>query len=525
MAKVKTSVHFKRYNPSESFLLPPSLDELIGAGDLVRVVNDMVERWDISKLINQYSGGGTSSFHPRMLLKVLLYAYCCKIFTGRKIARALSKDIHFMWLAGLNRPDFRTINNFRSGRAKETIESLFTEMLKCLLEDKYISMQNYFCDGSTFQADANGHKMVWKKNAQKYKELAEQKCQELFKEIDQLNEAEENVYGNNNLEETGDQSQKITAEKLAERTKKFNEVIEKISDRKTKIKANSIKKTLEEQQEKIIKYEKQIEIAGGRSGYNKTDKDASGMRMKNQEILPGYNVLAGCENQLIVNCSVHQNTNDATCFKGHVEQLEKVSPVLPQSIVADSIFGTEENYAVIENKGINNYLKYPDLHKEEMKRYRSEPFSNTAFTYDASNDTYVCPNKKSLKYTGQKSQEKRKSGYEATTKTYQCYDCTGCPFYKQCCEARSQQNRELVINQKLDVYKKKAAENLRSPQGWILRKRRNIEIESCFGDIKHNMGIRRCHLRGLEKVKTDFCLISMAHNLKKIHIMKQKIAG
>src|SRR5674476_277175 len=138
MAKVKTSVLFKQYNQQQNFLLPPSLDELIDKEHLVRVVNDVVEAMNITSLINQYGGGGTTAYHPRMLLKVLLYAYAMKIYTGRKIAKALKQDIHFMWLAAMNRPDFRTLNNFRSGKAKECVEELFKEMLLFLTDHKYI---------------------------------------------------------------------------------------------------------------------------------------------------------------------------------------------------------------------------------------------------------------------------------------------------------------------------------------------------------------------------------------------------
>ena len=525
MAKVKRSIVFKQYNPSENLLLPSSLGELIDSKHLVRVVNNIVERMDITSLINQYTGGGTSAYHPRMLLKILLYAYCKKIYTGRKIESALKESIHFMWLAGGNRPDFRTINNFRSGKAKLTIEALFSEMLKLLMEDNYIKMENYFCDGSTFRADGNQHKMSWKKNAEKYKNSAEQKCKDLFKQIDLLNEAEDNSYGTGNLEETGDNAKTVTAEQIAERTRKLNAIIEKTTDVKQKRKAGRIQKHIEEQQQKIIKYEQQMKTAGNRSGFNKTDKDASGMRMKNQELLPAYNVLAGSENQIIVNYSVHQNSNDATCFKAHLEQLEKHSPVLPGNIVADSIYGTEENYELLEQKNINNYLKYPAFPKEEMARYKPEPFSNSDFIYDALNNIYICPEGKSLIFKQEVRTEKRQSGYQATVKLYACNDCSGCPFYEPCCTVRKETNRSLKINEKLDAYKKKARENLRSSAGWELRKKRGVEIESCFGDIKHNMGIRRCHLRGLEKVKADFCLIAMAHNLRKIHLKNLKLAS
>ena len=187
MAKVKTKAIFKTYNQQQALLLPPTLDELISSTHLVRVVNQVVEEMDIAPLIEQYQGGGTSCYHPRMLLKVLLYGYCVKIYTGRKIARALTQDINFMWLSGMSRPDFRTINIFRSSRAKEVIEELFKELLLFLMREQYIRMGNYFCDGSTFMADGNKHKMVWKKNALRYKEAAEKRCGQLFREIDELN--------------------------------------------------------------------------------------------------------------------------------------------------------------------------------------------------------------------------------------------------------------------------------------------------------------------------------------------------
>jgi len=344
MAKIKTSVLFKNYNQQQSLLLPPTLDELIEIKHLVRVVNDVVDAMDITSLINQYEGGGTTAYHPRMLLKVLLYAYCMKIYTGRKIAKALKQDIHFMWLAAMNRPDFRTINNFRSGKAKEVIEELFKAMLLFLIDHEYIKMENYFCDGSSFAADANRHKMIWRKNAERYKEATEKKCKELFKQIDALNVADDNWYGDKDLEETGNQTlASINQETIAAQVDKLNKVIERATAKKQKRKAVSLKKQLEKNQNNITKYEHQEKTAGKRSGYNRTDKDATAMRMKNDETLPAYNILAGSENQFIVNCSAHQSTNDGACFKEHMEQLEKHSDLLPEAVMADSIFGTEEN--------------------------------------------------------------------------------------------------------------------------------------------------------------------------------------
>ena len=522
MAKIKTSVLFKQYNQQQNFLLPPSLDELIDQRHLVRVVNDVVGAMDITALINQYEGGGTTAYHPRMLLKVLLYAYAMKIYTGRKIAKALKQDIHFMWLAAMNRPDFRTLNNFRSGKAKECVEVLFKEMLLFLSEHQYISMENYFCDGSTFSADANRYKMVWKKNAERYKQSAENKCKELFGQIDRLNADENKQYGDKDLEENGGSDKVINQNSIAAHVDKLNKVISTVTDKQQNKKAISLKKQLRENEDKINKYQQQIKTAKNRSGYNRTDEDATAMRMKNDETLPAYNIVAGSENQFIVSYSVHQNTNDAVCFKGHVEQLEKHADVLPKAIIADSIFGTEENYEILEQKKIENYLKFPSFHNEQKRTYRANPFIKENFIYDAPTDTYGCPNNQSLSLKQTTIQTHKRTGYVSTLKIYECESCSGCPFYSQCCKSEKEKNRILKVNEKLEVYKQNARQQLTSETGILLRKQRGMEIESCFGDIKHNMGFRRFHLRGLLKVKTEFSLVAMAHNLRKIQLQNVK---
>ena len=523
MAKVKTSVLFKEYSQQQNFLLPPSLDELIGPTHLVRVVNRVVDAMDIRSLINQYEGGGTTAFHPRMLLKVLLYAYSVKIYTGRKMARALGQDIHFMWLAAMSRPDFRTINNFRSGKAKDVIEVLFKEMLLFLIEHQYIRMENYFCDGSTFAANANRHKMVWKKSAGRYKDAAELRCKTLFKQIEKLNAAEEKQYAEQDLEETGNTI--ITSEAIDEQVRKLNNVIEQTTGKKQKRKAASLKKQLEEQGSKINKYKAQIETAGKRSGYSKTDTDATGMRMKNNETLPAYNVLAGSENQFIINCSVHQNTNDGVCFKEHAEQLEEHPPLKPKAIMADSIFGTEENYELLENCKIDSYLKFPSFHNEQKASYKNNPFLKDNFKYDVVTDTYTCPNDQLLTLQRSAIETHKRTGYQSQIKIYASQSCAGCPFYEKCCKSEKEKNRTINVNEKLETYKQQARKNLKSETGIQLRKKRGVEIESCFGDIKHNMEFRRFHLRGLQKVKTEWNMVAMAHNLRKIYLQNLRKAA
>lgn len=525
MTKIITSAQFKAYDQNQISFLPPSLDELIDKNHLVRVVNQVVNAMDISELVNGYKGGGTTAYHPRMLLKVLLYAYSVKIYTGRRIARALRQDVNFMWLAGMSRPDFHTINSFRSSRAKDVIESLFEQMLLFMIEHGHIKLENYFCDGSTFAADGNKHKMVWKKNAERYKTGVQEKCKELFKEIDALNTAEDKQYKDADLEERGLSAKEITADDIREQVEKLDAVITASTSKKEQRKAGSLKKKLEEKKEKLTQYNQQIEVAKDRSGYNKTDTDATAMRMKNKELLPAYNVMAGCEDQFIVSVSIHQNPNDGACFKNHLEKLQSQDHELPKAMIADSIFGTEQNYELLAATGIENYLKYPSYHAEQKQSYAKNPFLKDNFKYDPVSDTYICPNERLLTFQGAFQQIHPKTGLQSTLKDYQCQDCQGCPFYEQCCKSKTGENRRVRVNEKLDTYKQKARENLNSEQGTVLKKQRSIEIESCYGDIKHNMGFKRFHLRGIKKVKTEFNLVAMAHNLRKMQIRMENEAA
>jgi hypothetical protein len=366
--------------------------------------------------------------------------------------------------------------------------------------------------------------MVWKKNAERYKAKTEEKCQQLFKQIEAWNRQEGSQYGSQDLEENGTSSA-ITKEAIAEYVCGLNEKIKQAPDKRTKRKAATVKRKLKEAESKIEKYEQQIRISAKRSGYNRTDKDASAMMMKNRvEILPAYNVLAGSEEQFITGLSVHQNTNDGVCFKDHLEQVAGQQPFTPDSIIADSIFGTEQNYELLKERGIENYLKFPYYHTEQKGSYQKKIFLKDNFPYDPLTDSYQCPTGQRLTFRKKYKQTHKRTGYPSLIKEYECTDCGGCPFYQQCCKSSKGLNRSIQVNERLDDYKHQARENLGTELGIRLKKKRSIEIESCFGDIKHNMGFRRFHLRGLKKVKTEFALIAMAHNLRKISLQGTKKA-
>ena len=184
-------------------------------------------------------------------------------------------------------------------------------------------------------------------------------------------------------------------------------------------------------------------------GYSKTDEDATAMRMKNNELLPAYNVVTGSEDQFITAVSIHQNPNDGTCFKDHLQAIETQCPQLPKAIIADSIFGTEQNYELLEGMKVESYLKFPSFHSEQTKKFRENPFLKENFSYDPQSDTFTCPNQQLLTLKGTFIQTHKKTGYVSHFKEYQSQSCQGCPFYDQCCKSEKGKNRTIRLNEKL----------------------------------------------------------------------------
>jgi transposase len=215
-------IPFKSYQQNQPMLLPPSLDEMIPEGHMVQLVNNFVETIDLSILIATYKGVGTSSYHPKMLLKVLVYAYVNKVYSSRRIAAELRENINFMWLSGGNRPDFRTINRFRGERLAETIREVFAQFVLYLASHEYIDLSHYFTDGTKIEANANKFSHVWKKSTNHYQQSVIEKVKALFKEINEVNEEEDREYGDKDLPEVGE-GKEINSEEIEEMARELNE--------------------------------------------------------------------------------------------------------------------------------------------------------------------------------------------------------------------------------------------------------------------------------------------------------------
>lgn len=508
-------VTFKDYHQHQILLLPPSLEELISPKHLVRVVNEFIDRIDFKLLEGVYKGGGASNYHPRMMLKVLIYAYSTKLYSCRRIDQALCQDIHFMWLSGMQRPDFRTINNFRSGTLKPIIEKIFGDLLSLLIEDGYVKLENYFVDGTKLQADANRHTAVWAKNIKRYKENLQVKVKELLAQIDEQNRIEDEQYGEKQNETQG-QDSTLTSEQIAQRADALNEAL--IETKKAKKGNGGVPRKLREAAQKMDQYEKQERVLAGRNSYSKTDRDAIFMRMKDGQFLPAYNIIQGTENQFIVNYTVAQSAGESHLLKAHLEQLRSGIGKLPENIIGDAAYGSEENYAYLTAQSSTPYLKYTGYYLEQTRKHKENRFHRDNFPYDSTTDSFTCPNGKQL-IQKSKTREVRTGGYQRTTVLYESTDCQGCSFANSC-KKPDQQRRQFSFSPAWDKYKQQARERFSTDKGYQLRRQRSVDVESSFGDIKYNQGYGRFRLRGLKKVNLEWGLIAISHNLRKVAIQR-----
>lgn len=141
-------------------LLPINIFEKIPGDHPIHLISDVVDTLGISNIIAEYKGGGTTAFVPIIILKVLFYSYLSNVYSCRKIAKALNKNIYFMWISGNSMPDFRTINNFRGQKLKPHIHDLFAEMLKTLQELQVLTLDIQHIDGTKTESMANKYTFV-----------------------------------------------------------------------------------------------------------------------------------------------------------------------------------------------------------------------------------------------------------------------------------------------------------------------------------------------------------------------------
>jgi hypothetical protein len=428
-----------------------------------------------------------------------------------------------MWVSGMNQPDFRTLNGFRGERMRAEIQLVCASVVEIRVDEGHIEMENYFVDGTKVEASANKHRVVWAKRNRKYQERLSAQVKELLEEIDRINEEEHEVYGDQALPERGE-GKTVNSEKIQQKIDELNERL------KSKPKDKELKAAVQKMETNYLpwqqKYAEQVRKLAGRNSYAMADEEATSFRMKEDRGAekpwpkPAYNVQLGTENQFVIGFSLHQRAGDTSCLIPHLNRLKKNLGRFPKKVVGDAGFGSAENYAYLADQHLGNFVKYNTFQREQIQHRKPElsrkkKFHSESFPYDEATDEFIGPALQRLtyRYTTQYTTE---HGYQTARRVYEYDHCNDGPLKPECTPAPK--NRRLYVSFRLRQFRAQARSNLLSEAGKALRCERVTEVETVFGQIKHNQRFRRFMLRGLEKTTTEWGLLCLAHNMKKLAV-------
>ena len=522
MQKLNTLHKNYTLNPScYQLKLPLELDGMIPENDPVRLLSQFVEEIDLTDLYSTYQRVRKNHLSPRRLLKIMLYAYMNGIYTTRDIERCCQRDINFMYLLeGTPAPDHATLARFRPLHFAPASQRLLAETAHFLYAIGELSGRAIFIDGTKIEACANKYTFVWKKTTTKNLEKL------LNKLADFTAECEEN-YGFKLIYH--DQVNIKHLKKLREKLYSLKEaegIVFVHGSGKRKSPLQKSIETLEEYLAKLKEYTQKLHICGQRNSYAKTDHDATFMRMKedamrNGQLKAGYNLQHGVDSEYIVWLNIGPQPTDTTTLIPFLKEMENHLSFKYQKIVADAGYESEENYAYLEANGQQAFIKPANYERSKSKKYKNAISRAENMAYDEQSDSYTCHNGKKLTVSGSK-RDKSASGYEREQTIYSCYECSGCPYKKECITGGSpkpleERQKNLYVSKKFKAYRQACLERITGEEGKLLRMNRSIQVEGSFGEMKQNRGFKRYVSRGRENVRAESILMAIGQNINKLH--------
>lgn len=460
---------FIPYSNEQGILLPGYVEDWLSGDHLSRIINAVVNRLDLSNIEDKYKEEGRPAYHTRMLLKVIFYGYSTGTRSSRKIAKKLETDLAYIYLSGYQRPDFRTISDFRKDHL-EALHNLFVQIVVICKQLGMVRLGHVSLDGVRIKGNASAKRTKEKK--------------ELEKEIKRLREEISKI--------------------LQEATK-----IDEEEDRAEVNKGKDIPDELSKKQELVKRLEESYKVLQelGLDKVNITDPEAKFQKTE-YGLKPGYNgeCIVDEANQVIVAEQVTTECVDTDMVKPMVEQLEENVGNKPDKLSADTGFYSGKNIAYLESEEIDGYI--PNKENKDKNAFAKENFR-----YDKEKDVYICPEGKTLEYKESKV-KKDKTHKPKQVSIYEGKDCNSCVLQEQCTSSKS--GLRSITRDGYEEYRDRMDKKMREEESKKIFSMRGSIIEPVFGNWKENLGYRQFLLRGLKRVGGEFSLMCIANNIIKI---------
>lgn len=335
---------FRPYEPEQTFLMPVSMKEWLPSDHLAYFISDVVDQLDLSKIMDRYTGDerGYPPYHPRMMVKVLLYAYCIGVPSSRKIAGKLEEDIAFRVLAANNAPDFRTISDFRKDHLK-ALAGLFLQVLKLCQKAGLVKLGHVALDGTKIKANASKHKAMSYKRMKEEEVRLETEITALLKGAEVADEEEDQRYGKN---KRGDELPK----ELAFRESRLM----KIREAREALEAET-----KQEAEKNGKKDDQDGVPKDKAQRNFTDAESHIMPAPGgKHFIQAYNAQAAVDSahQIIVAAETTNKPTDRGQAEPMMEKVKENTGRLPHQMSADTGYFSSETVTALTQKGIDVYI-------------------------------------------------------------------------------------------------------------------------------------------------------------------------
>ena len=465
-------------------LFPSNIFDLLSSEHECYLYNDIFQQLDTSNLESKFSKNGQNAYHPRLIVSILIYAYSQGIFSSRQIERRCNEDLSFMYIAGMNCPNFRVLSDFRKNNA-EFFYDCFKQTVMLAMELGLASLGHVSLDGSKFKASSSKHK------AMSHQRLVE-KEKELMKEIDIL------IQKANKSDEDEDREYKEKTGYELPEDLKFKE------ERLAKIQA--AKEALEKREEelnpgKTIEGKKQISFA---------DTDSRIMGKKgNFDYQYNGQISVDEDNQIIVGQHLSQNANDKKEVEPAIAAILETAGTLPSKFSGDNGYMSGDNLESLEKAELDAYIA---TDKSEKKHKTPLDDSNRQlikadFVFNEQKDSFTCPGGQIL--TLKSTSKKGKKTYQGSSEI-----CNNCSYHNRCCKSTTGQARTINTDDKEPI-RQRMNEKMEATKSKEIYKKRKVIVEPVFGQIK-NTGFRGFSVRGKTKTSGEFSLVCAVHNIKKI---------
>jgi transposase len=451
---------YRAWNPDQDWLLPPSPRDWLPDGDLVYFMLDVVQTLDLAAITGKYEkeGRGSPPYHPRMMVALLLYSYCVGVYSSRRIQKHCERDAAYRIIVGDDVPNFRTISDFRKLHLPE-LQGLFAEVLKLCAAAGLVRVGLVSLDGAKVKANASRHKAMSYEYMQKEEQRLRKEIAELLGKAKSADEAEDALHGPD---------------------KRGDELPEELSRRETRLaRIQEAKKALEKQALEAARAEEQ------RRDAKDEQRRAAGDTVRQRKPVDTapkpkaqYNFTDPESKIMKVSNKGFDQCGNAQAVANE-EQIVIAADVTPQANDKRQVVPmVEQSRENLQAAGVDEKIGAFDADTG----YFSE--ENVSYLEDQEIDPYIATER--LKH-----------------------------HEKIPLVPKGRPPKDLTPKQRM-------ARKLRTKRGRETYAKRKGMIEPIFGQIKQARGFRQFLLRGMEKMRGEWSLVCMTHNLLKLFQAQQR---